>query len=138
MIGVIVSEFNEFVTEKLLESCEAELKEVGLEYDVVKVPGAFEIPLMAKKLAGKYDSVIALGCLIKGETDHYDMVCRTCADGLMQVQLETQKPIVFEVLMVHKMEDAVARTDKGKIAAQTIFKLIQNETANTSRPGSEG
>lgn len=132
MIGIIVSEFNEFVTEKLLESCEAELKKLGFEYEVTYVPGAFEIPLAAKKLSPKYDGIIALGCLIKGETDHYDMVCRACVDGLMQVQLETEKPIVFEVLMVNKMEDAVARTDKGKVAAQTIFKLTKNGTSNSA------
>ena len=122
MIGVIVSEFNEFITEKLLESCEAALE---LDYEVVKVPGAFEIPLTCKKLASKYDGFIALGCLIKGETDHYDAVCRSCVDGLMQVQLEIEKPIVFEVLMVHKMEDALARVDKGKVAAETMLKIIK-------------
>ncbi|MBU1019205.1 MAG: 6,7-dimethyl-8-ribityllumazine synthase [Patescibacteria group bacterium] len=122
MIGIIVSEFNNFITDKLLESCIAELE---FEYEVVKVPGAFEIPLVCKKLASKYDGFIALGCLIKGETDHYDAVCRACVDGLMQVQLETGKPIVFEVLMVHKMEDALARVDKGKVAAQTISKILK-------------
>lgn len=131
MICVVVSEFNDFVTDKLLESCEAEL-ELELEYEVVKVPGAFEIPLTCKKLAHKYDGFIALGCLIKGETDHYDAVCRACTNGIMQVQLEIEKPIVFEVLMVHRMEDALSRVDKGEVAAQTMLKILQNETKNSS------
>jgi len=125
MIGVIVAQFNDFVTDKLLAECERGLKELDLAYDIVKVPGAFEIPLAAKKMSSKYDLIIALGCVIEGGTDHYDAVCRACTNGIMQVQLETGIPIVFEVLMVKKMEDAVSRVAKGYDSAQTAFKLLQ-------------
>jgi len=100
MIGIIVSKFNDFVTEKLLAECERGLNELGLEHEVKWVPGAFEIPLAAKRMAAKCDAIIALGCLIEGETDHYALVCRAGTDGIMQVQLEMDTPMVFEVLMV--------------------------------------
>ncbi|MFA6528287.1 MAG: 6,7-dimethyl-8-ribityllumazine synthase [Candidatus Gracilibacteria bacterium] len=140
MIGVIVSEFNDFVTEKLLESCERGLNELKLEYKIVRVPGAFEIPLMAKKLSKKCSAIIALGCLIKGKTDHYDMVCRACVDGIMRVQLATDVPIVFEVLMVRKMGDAMMRVEKGYnavLVASKLLNLNKNETKNPPRSRSE-
>jgi len=125
MIGVVVAEFNDFITDKLLSECERGLNELGLKYEVAKVPGAFEVPLAAKKMSEKCDIVIALGCVIEGGTNHYDMVCRACTDGIMQVQLETGIPIVFEVLMVKKMEDAAKRVSKGYDAAKVAHKLLQ-------------
>ncbi len=123
MIGVIVSKFNEFVTEKLLAECERGLNELGLKYEVKWVPGAFEIPLAAKKMTG-CDAIIALGCVIKGETDHYDHVCRTVSDAIMQVQMDIEIPVVFEVLMVKKMEDAVKRISRGYDAATVASQLV--------------
>lgn len=124
MIGVVVSKFNDFITEKLLAECERGLKEFGLEYEVKWVPGAFEIPLVAKRMAADCDAIIALGCVIEGGTDHYDMVCRAVTDGIMRVQLDTDTPIVFEVLMVKKMEDAMARIEKGYEAAKVAGELV--------------
>ncbi len=126
-IGVVVSEFNSPITEKLLEEAERGLKEEGADYDVEKVPGAFEIPLIAQKMAKseKYDAVIVLGCVIKGETDHYEMVCRACVDGLREVMMKYETPVVFEVLMVHDPELARARTHKGYTAVQVALEMAK-------------
>jgi len=134
MIGVIVSEFNSKFTDKLLESCEKGLKEFQLEYEVVKVPGAFEIPLTAKKMSQWCDVIIALGCVIKGETDHYEMVCRACTDGIMQVQLETGVPIVFGVLTAREVDYIHSRVSRGYEYAKTalkIFNLNKNESKDS-------
>jgi len=136
MIGVVVSQFNPKFTDKLLENCERGLNESGIEYEVVKVPGAFEIPLMAKKMTQWCDVVIALGCVIKGETDHYEMVCRACTDGIMQVQLDTGVPIVFGVLMSKEVDYLHSRVSRGyeyaKVALE-IFNSNKNEPEDSSR-----
>src|SRR3989339_32889 len=99
--------------------------------DLNKVPGAFEIPLMCKKIINKYDALITLGVVIKGDTDHYKYVCQKCADGIMEVQLENGKPIIFEVLMVKKIEDALKRADienynnnKGFEALMSVYRTL--------------
>ncbi len=136
MIGVVVSEFNSEFTKKLLENCEKRLKEFQLEYEVIKVPGAFEIPLMAKKMSQWCDVIIALGCIIKGETDHYEMVCRACTDGIMRVQLETGIPIVFGVLMAREADYLHSRVSRGYEYAEIALKIFnsnKNEIKDSSR-----
>lgn len=130
-IGIIVAQFNSFITDKLLAGAERGLREQGVEYDVVKVPGAFEIPLMAAKMARtqKYDALITLGVVIEGETEHYMMVCRACTDGIRDVMLKYEIPIAFEVLMVRKTEHALARAgdrednNKGYAAAMVAVEM---------------
>lgn len=135
-IGLVVSEFNNFVSKKLLKSCLVGLKEFKIpqkQITVVKVPGAFEIPLAVQRLikSGNCAVVIALGCVIKGETYHFEQICRACVDGIMAVQLKTGVPIVFEVLMVDRLEDALKRasdklvTNKGYIGAKVAVSLIK-------------
>lgn len=131
-IGIIVSQWTPSVTDKLLMGAETGLREMDAEYEVFKVPGAFEIPLMASHLAsrGDFDGLITLGVIIKGETDHYDMICRACVDGIQRVSLDHKIPIAFEVLMVNEVALAVARAsdhlpqNKGYTAAGVVAEMV--------------
>lgn len=132
-IGLVVSQWNLAVTDKLLYGAETALRELGVSYEVTRVPGAFEIPLMAAHLAtqGGYDGLIVLGVVVKGETYHYEMVCRACTDGVMRVALDHGIPIAFEVLMVDDVEKAKARAsdvfgqNKGYAAVGVVMEMIR-------------
>lgn len=123
--AIIVSDFNPEITEPLLDECLKGFSEQDLEVDVVHVPGAVEIPLAAQAYIQSHRprAVVALGCVIKGETEHYDLVCKMCGDGIMNVMLKTNTPIVFEVLMVDNEEKAKARIKKGYHAAYTAVEM---------------
>ena len=100
-IAIVVARFNEFITKRLLDGCIDELKKMGVadkNITVIWVPGAFEIPSAAQLAAKKNHAVICLGCIIQGETDHYDLVAEGTMRGIMDVMVQTGKPIVFEVL----------------------------------------
>jgi 6,7-dimethyl-8-ribityllumazine synthase len=112
--GVVVSRFNSFITERLLQGAVDALERSGAaskDVDVLHVPGAFELPLIAKKLAltGRYDSVIAIGCVLRGETTHYDYVCSETARGLQLAQMDTGVPVMFCVLTCDTLEQAIDR-----------------------------
>ena len=112
--GVAVSRFNSFITERLLAAALDALERAGAasnDVDVVRVPGAFELPLTSKKLAqtGKYDALIAIGCVIRGETAHYDYVCSETSRGLQLAQMDTGVPVIFCVLTVDTLEQAIDR-----------------------------
>ena len=112
--AIIATRFNEFITTKLLEGSLDAIKRHGGDADatdVVWVPGAVEIPIVAQKLAasGKYDVVIALGCVIRGATSHYDYVCGEAAKGIGQVSLQTGVPVMFGVLTTENIEQAIER-----------------------------
>jgi len=112
--GVTVSRFNSFITERLLSATLDALERAGAEasdVDVVRVPGSFELPLTSKRLAesGKYDALIAIGCVIRGETSHYDYVCSETARGLQLAQMDTGVPIIFCVLTCDTLEQAIDR-----------------------------
>ena len=134
-IGVVVAEFNREITLKLEEGALAFLKEKGIkekDIELVHVPGAFEIPLVAKALlkAKKVDAVIALGAVIRGETTHYDYVCQAAERGCTQVQLEFVKPVVFGVLTTENEEQALDRVGgkhghKGRDAAETALRMAE-------------
>lgn len=122
-IGIVVGRFNDDITEALLKGALHGLSKYDVpeeQIEVVRVPGAFEIPLTAQKLlcgafgTGCCDVVITLGVIIKGDTDHYTYVCKECADGIMQVMLDESKPVVFEVLMV---EDEKLARDRAVVPA---------------------
>ncbi|ODG92853.1 MULTISPECIES: 6,7-dimethyl-8-ribityllumazine synthase [Bacillaceae] len=113
-VAVIVGRFNEFITSKLLGGAEDALYRHGVEesdVDVIWVPGAFEIPLVAKKLADskKYDAVITLGTVIRGSTTHYDYVCNEVAKGVAAITLQTGIPVIFGVLTTENIEQAIER-----------------------------
>lgn len=113
-IAVVVGRFNEFITSKLLGGAQDALLRHGVEesdIDVIWVPGAFEIPLISKKLAdtNKYDAIITLGTVIRGATTHYDYVCNEVAKGVASISLQTGIPVIFGVLTTENIEQAIER-----------------------------
>lgn len=111
-IAIVASRFNEKIVLRLVQGAKQGLKENKTsDYEIFWVPGAFEIPVMCKHLIdrGKYDALIALGVVIKGDTDHYEHVCRTCADGIASLSRESGVPIIFEVLMCKTLSQALLR-----------------------------
>src|SRR5215831_9677400 len=113
-LGIVVSRFNSFITERLLEAALDALTRGGAkgdDVDVVHVPGSFELPLAAKKMAGtgRYDALIAIGCILRGETAHYDYVCSETARGLQLAQMDSGVPIMFCVLTCDTLEQAIDR-----------------------------
>ena len=130
---IIVSRFNEFICSKLLSGALDELKRHGVNeenIDVVWCPGAFEIPLVAKKCAksGKYNSSIRLGAVIKGSTSHYDYVCAEVSKGVASGSLETGIPVIFGVLTTENLEQAIERAgtksgNKGADAAKSAIEM---------------
>lgn len=133
-IGIVVSRFNEFITSKLLSGAEDALRRHGANEDditVAWVPGAFEIPLIAKKMAksGKYDGIICLGAVIRGATSHYDYVCNEVSKGVALVNMETEVPTAFGVLTTENIEQAVERAgtkagNKGSDAAMAVIEMV--------------
>lgn len=112
--GIAVSRFNSFITERLLAAAMDALERAGAaskDVDVVRVPGSFELPLTAKRLAttGRYDALIAIGCVIRGETSHYDYVCSETARGLQLAQMDSGVPVIFCVLTCDTLEQAIDR-----------------------------
>jgi 6,7-dimethyl-8-ribityllumazine synthase len=132
--GVVVARYNRDITEKLLDGCERTLRELGASDEhitVVWVPGAFEVPLVAKQLAhGRHvDAVICLGAVIRGDTPHFEYVAQECASGIMRVALETDIPVVFGVLTTDDLEQAQARVGgsaghKGEEAARAAVEMV--------------
>jgi 6,7-dimethyl-8-ribityllumazine synthase len=112
--AVVVSRFNSFITERLLQGALDALERsgaAGKDVDVVHVPGSFELPLAAKKLAAtsRYDAIIAIGCILRGATAHYDYVCSETARGLQLAQMDTGTPVMFCVLTCDTLEQAIDR-----------------------------
>src|SRR5438552_1275299 len=133
--GIAVSRFNSFITERLLTAALDVLERAGAaskDVDVVRVPGAFELPLTSKKLAqtGKYDALIAIGCVIRGETAHYDYVCSETSRGLQLAQMDTGVPVIFCGLTVDTLEQAIDRAglkggNKGLEAGLAAIEMAQ-------------
>lgn len=133
-VGIVCSRFNEFVVNALLDGAKRALAKHGVKdknIEVFWVPGAYEIPVMVKLMAvsQKYDALVALGAVIRGETAHFEYVAGPCAEGLMQVQLETLVPVGFGVLTVENVEQAAARsrpddTNKGFEAAEVAIEMV--------------
>ena len=131
--AIVVSRFNSFITDRLSTAAMDALNRAGAaaaDVDVVPVPGAFELPLIAKKLAltGRYDALIALGCVIRGDTTHYDYVCSETARGLQLAQMDTGVPILFGVLTCENLEQAMDRAgpkagNKGFEAALAAIEM---------------
>ncbi len=113
-VGVVVARFNDFITSRLLDGAKAALSSHGVrdeDITIASVPGSFEIPLTAKKMAGsgRFDAVICLGAVIKGETDHYEHVAGEAAKGISAVALATGVPTIFAVLTTDTLEQAINR-----------------------------
>ncbi len=150
-IGIVVSRFNSFITERLLAAAVDALERAGAasrDVDVVRVPGSFELPLAAKKLAttGRYDALIAIGCIIRGETSHYDYVCSETARGLQLAQMDTGVPVIFCVLTCDTLEQAIDRAGlkggnrgfEAGLAAIEMAHLSRNLRGPRPAPASPG
>ncbi len=132
--GIVVSRFNSFIAERLLDGALDTLQRsgaVGDDIEVARVPGAFEIPLMAQKMvkSGRYDAVICLGAVIRGATSHYDLVANEAAKGIAQVSLEHEIPIVFGVITTDTIEQAIERAgskagNKGSESASVAIEMV--------------
>ncbi|WP_325246921.1 6,7-dimethyl-8-ribityllumazine synthase [Dysosmobacter sp.] len=133
-VGIVAARFNEFIVSKLLSGCEDVLVRHGVREEdiaVAWVPGAFEIPLIASKMAksGKYDAVIALGAVIRGSTNHYDYVCSEVSKGVANVALASDVPVMFGVLTTDTIEQAIERAgtkagNKGAECAQGAIEMV--------------
>ena len=131
--GIVASKFNKFVTSRLLSECVKALTQAGAQDDaieVVRVPGAFEIPLVARHLArsGRYDAVICLGAVIRGDTPHFEYISTEVSRGIMQASLESNLPVVFGVLTTDTVAQAIERADpmklnRGADAAKTAIEM---------------
>ena len=133
-VGIIAARFNEFITSKLLSGALDTLKRHAVkdnDIDVAWVPGAFEIPLAASKMTGtgKYDAVICLGAVIRGNTTHYDYVCSEVSKGISQVSLSSGVPVMFGVLTTENIQQAVERAgtkagNKGADCAESAIEMV--------------
>ncbi len=132
-IGIINSRFNEFITSKLLSGAEDCLLRHDVypeNIEVVWVPGAFEIPLIAQKMSksGKYDAIICLGCVIRGATSHYDYVCSEVSKGIAKVSLDNELPVIFGIVTTENIEQAIERAgtkagNKGYDCAMNALEM---------------
>ena len=131
--GIVVSKFNELVTSRLLEGALQALRQRGAsdqQIHVVRVPGAFEIPLVARHLAktGRFNAIICLGAVIRGETAHFDYICTQASQGIAQAALDTGVPVIFGVLTTNTVEQALERAgtperNRGAHAAQAAIEM---------------
>jgi 6,7-dimethyl-8-ribityllumazine synthase len=146
--GIVVSQFNNFITDRLLAGALDAFANAGAgddQVEIVRVPGSFEIPLAAKKLAatGRFDSIVCIGCVLRGETSHYDYVCSETARGIQLAQLDTGVPMAFCVLTCDTLEQAIDRAglkggNKGYeagLGAVEMARLMHKLSKNPSRPG---
>jgi len=148
--GLVVSRFNSFITERLLQGALDALKRAGAankDVNVVHVPGAFELPLAVKKLAttGGYDALIAIGCILRGETSHYDYVCSETARGLQLAQMDTGVPVMFCVLTCDTLEQAIDRAglkggNKGYEAGLGAIEMghLSRKLRGAAKPAAPG
>ena len=129
-VGIAAARWNQAITDRLVDGAVHHLEKLGAEVLVLRVPGALELPVASKKLAeAGYDAIVAIGTVIKGDTDHYDIVVRESARGLTRVSLETGVPVANAILAVHDYEHAVERAgsgeaNKGVEAAEAAVRMV--------------
>ncbi len=150
-IGMVASQFNNFITDRLLAGALDALQQAGAteeQIQIVRVPGSFELPIAAKKLAasGRFDSIICIGCVLRGETSHYDVVVSETARGIQLAQLDTGVPLIFCVLTCDTLEQAIDRAglksgNKGYeagLAAVEMAQLVRNIAGKSAAASSGG
>jgi 6,7-dimethyl-8-ribityllumazine synthase len=147
-IAIVVARFNDFVTDRLLEGAQAALRDAGLtdgNIDVLRVPGAFEIPMAAQRIAeaGKVSAVVCLGCLIRGATPHFEYIASACAHGITAAAASTGVPMAFGVLTTNSAEEALERVapgpgHKGREAAEAALEMARLFAAIGDDPPSRG
>jgi 6,7-dimethyl-8-ribityllumazine synthase len=134
-VAIVVSRFNDFITDRLLEGAQAALRDAGIadgNVEVLRVPGAFEIPMAAQRVAesGKVSAVVCLGCLIRGATPHFEYIASACAHGIITVAASTGVPMSFGVLTTNSGEEALERaapgpSNKGREAAEAAIEMAR-------------
>lgn len=134
-VAIVVARFNDFVTERLLEGAQAALRDAGLadhDVDVLRVPGAFEVPMAAQRIAetGKVSAVVCIGCLIRGATPHFEYIASACAHGITAAAASTGVPMAFGVLTTNSVEEALERavpgpSNKGREAADAALEMAR-------------
>ena len=126
-LGIVASRFNEALASKLLERAEQEAKKLGAQSSIVSVPGALEIPSALQWMAksGKYDALVAVGCVIRGDTYHFEVVANESARGLMDVALDSGLPIANGILTTEDEAQAEARLDKGAEAVRVAVEMAK-------------
>ena len=125
-ICVVISTYNNDITQKLFDSAKKELDKSGIKkVDVVKVPGSFEIPVVISKLAKKYEGFIAIGCVIKGETANFDLISNAITNGIMQLSISQKKPIGNSIITSFNRDQALKRFDRGKEAAKAVLEVLK-------------
>lgn len=144
-MGIVVSRWNDFLTERLLEGALDTLRRHGNNpdtVDIARVPGTFEIPLVAKWLAesGRYDAVICLGCLIRGATPHFDYIASFCTSGIGQAMMSSGVPVLFGVITVDSIEQGIERagTKAGNKGAEAAGAAIEMANLLKALPGGGG
>lgn len=147
-IAIVVSRFNDFVTDRLLDGAQAALAEAGLgaaDIDVLRVPGAFEIPMAAQRIAGSgtVAAVVCLGCLIRGATPHFEYIAAACAHGITAAAASTGVPMAFGVLTTNSAEEALERAvpgpaNKGREAAAAALEMARLFATIGDAPPSRG
>ncbi len=134
-IAIVAARFNDFVTDRLVEGAQAALRDAGLadhDVDVVRVPGAFEVPMAAQRIAetGRVSAVICIGCLIRGATPHFEYIASACAHGITAAAASTGVPMAFGVLTTNSVEEALERAEpgpsnKGREAADAALEMAR-------------
>ena len=126
-LGIVASRFNDALASKLLERAQAEARKLGAQASVVSVPGALEIPIALQWMAksGKYDALVAVGCVIRGETYHFEIVSNESARGLMDIALDSGLPIANGILTTEDEAQAEARLDKGAEAVRVAIEMAK-------------
>ena len=129
-LAIVASRFNEEISSQLLERAQAEAKKLGAQVRVESVPGALEIPIALQWLAqtGRYDALVAIGCVIRGDTYHFDLVCNESARGVMDVALDSGLPVANGILTTDDEAQALARLDKGAEAVRVAHEMFRLRT----------
>ena len=125
-ICIVLSDYNNDITKELFDSAKKEIDKSGIKkIDVVKVPGSFEIPVVISRLIKKYDGFIAIGCIIKGETANFDLMCNAITNAIMELSVTQKKPIGNSIITSFNRDQALKRFDKGKEAAKAVLEVIK-------------
>ena len=124
-ILVVKTKWNEETIQPMIDDCSNVFNQVNVNFSIITVPGAFEIPLMVKSKANSYDAVVTLGAIIKGETPHFDIIAQSVSDQIMALGVELNKPVIFGVLTTNNIDQALERSKtKGKELALSALALL--------------
>ncbi len=127
-ILIVVGNYYPEISKELLVSAQSVIQ--NYKTDIIEAPGIFEIPILIAKNIENYDAAIALGCVIKGETPHFEYISNACTNGIMKISINTKKPIGNGILTCLNKDQAIARTNKGVEAAKAILQVMKNEFRN--------